>query len=177
MTKQARGAEPEKRMEEASIVPWLAFGLPVLATIAVIIGVVWLIGKPVREMKQLEQRARDGDPEAQKRVLRARQIGSAVGRAMGADDPERQRILAEGRAARGTILDVKATGMEISAGAHHNRVVEVVLSIDEGNGPREVTVRDAVSDLHLGRLLKGATVPLRIDPTDARRVVVLWDTL
>jgi hypothetical protein len=159
------------------LIPWLAFGIPILLTVVVIAFVVRLITKPAREMKALEERARAGDPEARARVLRARQIGSAVSRAMGADDPDRKRILAEGLPARGTIVDVRATGMEISAGPGHSRVVEVVLSIEDGRGPRQITVRDAVSELHLGRLLKGATVPLRVDPQDPQKIVVLWDTL
>ena len=49
-------------------------------------------------------------------------------------------------------------------------------TIDSPTGPRQVTVRDAVNQLFLGRMLKGATVPIRIDPTNPAKIAVLWDT-
>jgi len=94
----------------------------------------------------------------------------------GGADPERQRLLVVGRPARAIILDVRPLGLEVSHGPVPTRIIEVSLMLDGGDG-RAITVRDAVSELHVGRLLKGASVPVRVDPSGSQRLVVLWDTL
>lgn len=154
----------------------LAIALPALAVLYMLGDVAWSFIKPSLAVRRLEARAAAGDPEAKARLERADGLREAARRAMGAEDPERKRILATGRAARATIVDVRPTGLEVSASAVPMRIVEVELVVEGGSGER-ITVRDAVSQIHLGRLLKGASVPVRVDPTRADRVVVLWDTL
>jgi hypothetical protein len=97
-------------------------------------------------------------------------------RAVGESDPERARILATGRPAHATIVDVRPLGLEVSAGPVPTRLVEVDIDIDGATG-YPITVRDAISELHVGRLLKGMRVPVRVDPVDPKRVVVMWDAL
>jgi hypothetical protein len=108
-------------------------------------------------------------------MARVKGAESAMRRVTGGEDPERNRLLALGTPARAVIVDVRPLGVEIESGPVPMRMVEVVLSIEGGSN--RVTLQDAVSELHLGRLLKGATVPVRVDPMDPQRVVVLWDTL
>lgn len=132
--------------------------------------------KPSLSVRRLEARAAAGDPEAKARLERGDAIREAARRAMGAEDPERERILTSGRAARATLTDVRPTGMTVSASAVPAKIVEVDLVIEGGAGS-PITVRDAVSELHLGRLQKGASVPVRVDPLRPDHVVVLWDTL
>lgn len=150
----------------------VSFGVPLLIVAGLL---AWFLGKPAWDARRLEARAAAGDPEAQAAVARMQRIQEAMRRA-GGGDAERQRLLASGRAARAVILDVRPLGIEVSAGPVPARLVEVVLDI-EGGGGRPVTVQEAVSELHLGRLLKGADVPVRVDPMDPQRVAVLWDTL
>lgn len=159
-------------------VPWFAFGLPLVIVVGIAVTVAWLFGKPARDLRRLERRAAAGDPSARAALARAKELEAALGRALGRDDPERQRVLASGQPASATILGVRPTGVEVAAGPAPAQLVEVDLSVQEGRGPaRSITVRDAVSELHLGRLLKGATVPVRVDPSDPEHVVVLWDRL
>ena len=156
------------------VILWVSFGVPLLVVAALL---AWFLGKPAWDARRLEARAAAGDPSAQAAVARANALQEAARRAMsGGDDAERRRLLAEGRSARARIVDVRPLGLQISSGPMPTRLVEVVLDIEEGGGV-PVTVRDAVSELHLGRLLKGATVPVRVDPFDPQRVAVLWDTL
>ena len=155
------------------LIPWLVFGVPLLITAALI---AWFLGKPAWEARRLEARAAAGDPEARAALARAEDLKGVLRRAIGGEDPERQRLLLSGRPARAIIIDVRPLGLEVSRGPVPTRIVEVSLMLDGGDG-RAITVRDAVSELHLGRLLKGATVPVRVDPADAQRIVVLWDTL
>jgi hypothetical protein len=159
-----------------NIITGLAVGVPVLILVVVLGVVVYVLGKPSWEMRDLKARAEAGDPKAQAELSRRNELLAAMNRAAGAQDPERQRILTTGRPARAVILGVRPGGMEISAGPVPMRIVEVDLSIEGGSGS-PISVRDAVSELHVGRLLKGATVPVRVDTVDEKRVVVLWDTL
>jgi hypothetical protein len=150
----------------------VSFGVPLVIVAGLLI---WFLGKPVRDMQKLQARAAAGDRDAQAAVARVKGAESAVRRAVGGEDPARARLLSTGSAARAVILDVRPLGVEIESGPVPARIVEVVLSL-EGSGMK-VTVQDAVSELHLGRLLKGANVPVRIDPADPEHVIVLWDTL
>ncbi|AUX22695.1 uncharacterized protein SOCEGT47_032010 [Sorangium cellulosum] len=154
----------------------LAIAIPALAMLYMLGDFAWRFVKPSLAVRRLEARAAAGDPEARARLARADGLREAARRAMGGEDPDRKRILASGRAARATIAEVRPTGLKVSASAVPMRIVEVDLDLDEGSGQR-VTVCDAVSEIHLGRLLKGASVPVRVDPLSADRVVVLWDTL
>lgn len=147
-----------------------------VACLVIIAPIWWTMSSGTRWWKRLEARAATGDRDAQAELARANELKSATERAAGGRDPERERLLASGLAARAIILSVRPLGIEVSASAVPTRLVEVDLSI-EGREGQPVTVRDAVSELYLGRLLKGASVPVRVDPFDARRVAVLWDTL
>ncbi len=161
---------------ETSIIPYLAIGLPLLAVLAAVVYAVLLIAKPSQDVKRLEERAAAGDPAAKAALARADELRGAMNRAVSGDDPERKRLLAFGTPGRATIVDVRAAGLDVSAGPVPTRIVEVVLAIDSPTGPRQVTIRDAVNQLFLGRMLKGATVPIRIDPTNPAKIAVLWDT-
>lgn len=154
----------------------LAIAIPVIAVLYMLGDFAWSFIKPSLAVRRLEARAAAGDPDAKARIERSDALQAAMRRAMGAEDPEHRRILATGRAARATIVDVRPTGMQVSASAVPVRIVEIELVV-EGGSEQRITVRDAVSELHLGRLLKGASVPVRVDPLRADRVVVLWDTL
>ena len=155
------------------LIPWLAFGLPLLITAGLI---AWFLGKPAWEVRRLEARAAAGDPEAKATLARGEELKGVLRRSIGGADPERQRLLVVGRPARAIILDVRPLGLEVSHGPVPTRIIEVSLMLDGGDG-RAITVRDAVSELHVGRLLKGASVPVRVDPSGSRRLIVLWDTL
>ncbi len=163
----------KKRMED--LIPWVVFGVPLLI-VAGLLG--YFLLKPSLDVRRLEQRAAAGDPEAKAAIARMEELKGAMQRAVaGNSDPARRRLLAEGRPARATIVDVRPVGLQVEVGPVPSRLVEVDLAIEENGQTRQVKVRDAVSEMHLGRLLKGSTVPVRIDPADPTRVAVLWDTL
>jgi hypothetical protein len=148
----------------------LSFALPIAVAIFV---VVWVLGKPARELRRLEARAAAGDAQAQAELDRMKQTERAMMRGVGARDPDHERLLSQGLSERAVIVDVRSTGIHLGDEAERLRVVEVDLQIE--GVPGKVTVRDAVSELHFGRLLKGENVPVRVDPVDRTRVAVEWD--
>lgn len=158
----------------------LLLGLIFLLPVFVIGGMLyWIVRKPSQETKALEARAAAGDPAAKEELARLEKTREAMRRlARGGDDPERQRILATGQQARAEVVDVKPLGLQIApVGRVPRRMVEVRLAIDVGGGPRQVTVVDVIAEPLLGRILKGASIPARVDPFDPEKIAVLWDTL
>jgi hypothetical protein len=162
----------ERRMED--LIPWIVFGVPLLLAVGI---AAYFLMKPSIEIKRLEARAAAGDPSAQAALARMEELKGAMHRAIGGDDASRRRLLAEGKPARATIVDVKPVGLQVEVGAVPTRLVEVDLSITDEGRTWQVKVRDPVSEMHMGRLLKGSTVPIRFDPANPERVAVLWDTL
>lgn len=167
---------PEKRPVN-NWIPTVVIVVPLLLTAGAIGFAIWLITKPSRQIAALEKRAAAGDPEAQKQLQRMQDMQQAMQRALqGGNDPERQRLMLAGRPGRATIVDVRPTGIEIGHGPVPTRLFEVDLTLDGDQGGKTITVREAISEIHMGRLLKGASVPVRVDPQNAANVVVLWDT-
>jgi hypothetical protein len=155
------------------LIPWLVFGVPLLVAAGL---AAWFLGRPVWQARRLEAAAAAGDPAARAAVERRKRVEAALQRALrGGDDPERRRLLAAGRPARATIVEVKQTGITLGEEPVQAHVVEVTLSIDGDGGARRVTILDVVGALHVGRLVAGASVPVRVDPMNAENVVVVWE--
>lgn len=152
----------------------LGFGVPLLIAGGL---VYWFLGKPERDARRLQERAESGDPEATAAADRLRKAEAAMKRILGAKDPERERILATGTPARAVVVKMQPLGMDVTAGPIPMQMIEVVLTLEGPGFSRTVRVVDGVSEPLLGRLLKGSTVPVRVDPRGGDGVVVLWDTL
>ncbi|EYF05504.1 hypothetical protein [Chondromyces apiculatus] len=152
----------------------MSVAIPAIVILIVAGCIFWFLIKPSWDMRRLQARADAGDPQAQAQLARANSMLDAMRRATGAEDPERARLLQSGRAARAVIVDVRPLGIQVKAGPLPMQLMEVELDVEGGT---RVTVRDPVNQANLGRLLKGATVPVRVDPMDPKRLVVLWDTL
>lgn len=153
---------------------WILYiALPLIPILAMIIALrLTVFADPRAYQQKLEKLAAAGDPHA-KAILIATPLRR---RAMGEKDPEHERLLQTGREARATIVDVRSLGSDVHWSGPPTRLVEVEIIVEGGSGQR-VIVRDAVSALYSGRLLKGANVPVRVDPDDESRVAVIWDTV
>lgn len=156
-----------------AIVVWAIVLVPLL----VLGGIVaWFLGKPAWEARQVEERAAAGDPAAQAAIARSKRAESVMQRLLRGEDPERRRLLAFGKSARAIITDVRPLGIDVGSEPVQAHLFDVTLTIGgEGGAPYNVTICDAVSVLHAARLVRGASVPVRIDPSDAQKVIVVWD--
>jgi len=157
-----------------ALIPWLVMGVPLLVAAGLL---AWFLGKPAWEARRLAARAAGGDAVAQAAMNRVKKAETVMKRLLGGRDPQRERVLATGTPARAVIVSMEPIGLEVSAGPVPAQLIEVVLAIQTESSSRQVTVVDAVSEPLLGRLLEGATVPVRLDPGDPESAVVLWDTL
>jgi hypothetical protein len=89
---------------------------------------------------------------------------------------EGDRIRSTGVSGRATIAAVRDTGMTIGLGGMDNPVAELDLDVTvDGTPPYRLTQRQMVPRLQIGRLVPGATVPVKVDPVDHDKVVVLWE--
>ncbi len=92
-------------------------------------------------------------------------------RNMSGGGKDAQRIAANGVAAQGRILGVRQTGTYIN----NNPVADIMLEIHPANGqqPYQTTVRRTVSLFQISQFQQGAVLPVKFDPADPSKVVVL----
>lgn len=148
-----------------------------LVVLLVVGLLVWaLVLAPARELARLRARADAGDADARAALVAREETRLALDRAGGRPDPEHARISRSGLDGRARIVAVRPQGFRIKRGGDTRRLIEVDLTCSaEGRAPWSVTTRDLVSEMHLGRLLIGASLPIKVDPAPPHRVVVLWD--
>jgi len=152
--------------------------LAVLVPIAIIVGlIVAFFVRGSRAARELEARAAAGDTSARAELDKRRRVRDALRNAV--DDPERKRLMAVGIPARAGVLDVKLLGMRMAVdSAMPKRMTEVTLALEgTGDAPAPIILVDMVPEPYLARLLKGATLPVRVDPDDPQKVAIVWDTL
>lgn len=90
----------------------------------------------------------------------------------GASAAEAARIDQTGLAGTGTITGVTQTGMFLN----QNPQVEIDLQVQiPGRAPYPARRKEFVPLILLGRLAPGATVPVKVDPSDSAKVIVDWD--
>jgi hypothetical protein len=82
-----------------------------------------------------------------------------------------QRIAASGIDGQGRILGVKQTSMYVN----RQPLVDIHLEVHPANGqpPYTTTVRRVVSLFQISQFQQGAVLPLRFDPADPSKVVIL----
>jgi len=152
----------------------LLIGLAIV--IAIVVLAMLLVAASKRRVEQLRVRAAAGDESARMELQRLESMQRALEKSQGKPDPEAERILAHGLEGRGTVKAVKRLGFNIRRGAEKLCSIDVTLSVCvEGREPFDAIVNDMVSEPLIGRLLIGATVPVRVDPNPPGRVIALWD--
>jgi hypothetical protein len=83
--------------------------------------------------------------------------------------PAAQHLMANGRVGSATITAIRDTGMTIN----DNPTVELDLAVTvDGAAPYAVTHRQTISRIAIPSFQPGATVPVRVDPTDATSLMI-----
>lgn len=92
-------------------------------------------------------------------------------RKMAGGGKDAQRIAASGIPGQGRILGVQQTGTYIN----NNPVADIMLEVHPANGqpPYQTTVRRMVSLFQISQFQQGAVLPIKIDPADPAKVVLL----
>lgn len=89
--------------------------------------------------------------------------------ALGRQQAEAQRLMATGIVGRAMVQSLHETGITINQNPQVE--FELLVSIDDRD-PYPVTHRQVVSRLVIANFGPGASIPVRIDPTDAARVLI-----
>jgi len=88
---------------------------------------------------------------------------------LAADGQKAQHLMLNGRVGSATIVAIRDTGMTIN----DNPTVELDLSVMvDGAAPYAVTHRQTISRIAIPSFQPGATVPVRVDPTDATSLMI-----
>jgi hypothetical protein len=95
---------------------------------------------------------------------------------MQAGQAEAQRLLSQGVDATATFVAARETGMAVGAEGFEQPLAELDLDVElPGQPPAQITIRQVVPRLSFGRLVPGAVFPVKVDPMDHSKVVILWD--
>jgi len=92
-------------------------------------------------------------------------------RKMSGGGKDAQRIAQSGIPGQGRILNVQQTGTYIN----NNPVADILLEVHPSNGqqPYQTNVRRIVSLFQISQFQQGAVLPVKIDPADPTKVVLL----
>lgn len=92
-------------------------------------------------------------------------------RKMSGGGKDAQRIAQTGVPGQGRILNVQQTGTYIN----NNPVADILLEVHPSNGqpPYQTSVRRIVSMFQISQFQQGAVLPIKIDPADPSKVVLL----
>ena len=146
-----------------------------IVLVIVVLGAL-LVSASKKRVEQLRARAAAGDPAAKLELQRLEGMQRALEKSQGKPDHDAERIAASGIEARATVKAVRRLGFSIKRGGEKLASIDVDLSYEvEGRPPVDATVNDMISEPLIGRLLVGATVPIRVDREAPHRVIVLWD--
>lgn len=90
-------------------------------------------------------------------------------RKMSGTSKEQQQVLLNGIPAQGRILAVAPTGTMIN----YQPVANITLEVHPmGGAPYQAQVTRIVSQFQMAQFQVGATVPVKVDPADASKVVI-----
>lgn len=88
---------------------------------------------------------------------------------LGRQQADAQRLMATGITGQATVQALRETGATLD----ENPQVEFELLVTvDGSSPYPVTHRQAVSRLVMANFQPGASIPVRIDPSDPTRVLI-----
>lgn len=85
---------------------------------------------------------------------------------------EAQRIRTQGVEGSGRILNMRQTGVYLNEQPQIELTLEVTTSM---HGAYQVTVKEWVPLMMLGRLTSGVPLPVKVDPANPQRVVIEWE--
>lgn len=93
-----------------------------------------------------------------------------------------RRLLTTGMQGQATVLQVLAigNGIRVKGGRTYGTVVKatVALRVMPPNGaPYELTHKEPILDVDIAALQVGATIPVRISPTNASKLLIDWDAI
>jgi hypothetical protein len=93
------------------------------------------------------------------------------GRRMRRGYEEAQRIRTQGVAGTARVLNMRQTGAYLNEQPQVELTLEVTTSM---HGPYQVTLKEWVPLIMLGRLTSGVPLQVKVDPADPQRVVIDW---
>jgi hypothetical protein len=92
---------------------------------------------------------------------------------MSARYKEAQRLRVEGLPAQAQIVGMSQTGMYLN----EQPQVELTLSLSTAvQGPYQVTLKEWVPLIMLGRLTSGQPLPVKVDPANPQNVIIEWES-
>ena len=95
---------------------------------------------------------------------------------MQTDNADSQRVVASGIDARATFMAARETGIAVGGEGFEQPIAEIDLDLSiPGQPTARTTIRQVVPRLSFGRLVPGAVFPVKVDPMDHSKVVILWD--
>ncbi len=129
-----------------------------------------------KDLKQLQDTARDMTPPQYRGVtggFRAMKDGVAQANQtlgdLSAESQKAQYLMAAGQAGQATIAAIRQTGTMVN----YNPECELDLQVTvNGSAPYPVTHRQVVAQVALPSFQPGATVPVRVDPTNPQSLIV-----
>ncbi|WP_445150465.1 hypothetical protein [Baekduia sp. Peel2402] len=130
----------------------------------------------MKDIKNLQKQAEAMTPPEHRGVMGGfRQMRDGVAQAnemlgsMQAEGQKAQHLMANGQVASATITAVRDTGMTIN----DNPTVELDLAVSlNGTEPYAVTHRQTISRIAIPSFQPGATVPVRVDPSDRTSLMI-----
>jgi len=88
---------------------------------------------------------------------------------------EQERLQRVGVDAMATVRGVHDTGGTITVGGADNPIASLDLDVHRAGMPDvRTTTRTSVPRLFVPRLVLGATLPVKVDPADPSKVIVVW---
>ena len=129
-----------------------------------------------KDLKQLQDTARDMTPPEHRGVtggFRAMKDGVAQANQMlgqmSADGQKAQYLMANGTIGQATITAIRQTGTMVN----YNPECDLDLQVSvNGGAPYPVTHRQVIAQVALPSFQPGATVPVRVDPSDPQSLIV-----
>ena len=130
----------------------------------------------LKDIKNLQKQAEAMTPPEHRGMMGGfRQMRDGVAQAnemlgsMQAEGQKAQHLMANGQVASATITAVRDTGMTIN----DNPTVELDLAVSvNGAEPYAVTHRQTISRIAIPSFQPGATVPVRVDPSDRTSLMI-----
>jgi len=129
-----------------------------------------------KDLKQLQDTAREMTPPEHRGVMggfRAMKDGVAQANEMlgqmASDGQKAQYLMASGSVGQATITAIRQTGTMVN----YNPECDLDLQVSvNGSAPYPVTHRQVIAQVALPSFQPGATVPVRVDPTNPQSLIV-----
>jgi hypothetical protein len=129
-----------------------------------------------KDLKQLQDTAREMTPPEHRGVMggfRAMKDGVAQANQMlgqmSADGQKAQYLMASGTVGQATITAIRQTGTMVNYNPECALDLQVTVN---GSAPYPVSHRQVIAQVALPSFQPGATVPVRVDPTDPQSLIV-----